>query len=144
MNAVQRAQVLSHAKAFAAIPRADLAVLAEMMRVESFPAGAVVVEAGEAADSVFVVAEGSLSVYLPNSAQRVRELREGDVLGEYGMLDHAVRTATVKADVPSVLLSLDYGRFREYLVRFPDALWVLFESTARRLLEAERRGSSSS
>jgi CRP-like cAMP-binding protein len=139
MNAVQRAHVLSHSRVFAAVPRGDLAVLAEMMRIERFPAGSTVVEAGEAADRVYVVAEGSLSVFVRGSEQSVRQLRMGDVLGEYGMVASAVRTATVKADDEAVCLSLDYERFREYLVRFPEALWVLFEGAAKRLVEAERR-----
>ncbi|MBX3227341.1 MAG: cyclic nucleotide-binding domain-containing protein [Labilithrix sp.] len=141
MNAAQRAEVLAHARVFAQIPRGDLAVLAEMMQTESFLKGNTVVEVGEPADRVYVVASGTLSVYVPGTATRARQLRAGDVLGEYGMVASAARTATVKADEDSVLLSLDYERFHEYLVRFPQALWVLFEGAARRLFEAERRSS---
>jgi len=139
MNAAAREQVLTRSSVFAGVPRADLAMLAELMRTESFDADALVMEAGEPADCVYVVAEGTLSVHLPNSAQRIRTLRAGDVLGEYGILAGSVRTTTVRADEPVVLLSLEYERFQEYLLRFPTALWVLFEDAVRRLLAAERR-----
>ena len=139
MNSAQRAEILAHARVFAKIPRNDLAVLAEMMQTESFLKGNTVVEVGEPADRVYVVASGTLSVWLPGLETRARLLRPGDVLGEYGMVAAAARTATVKADEDSVLLSLDYERFHAYLVRFPDALWVLFEGAAKRLFEAERR-----
>lgn len=138
MNAAARALTLGSSTIFASIPRAELSVLAEMMRTESFPAGSTVVEAGETASCVFVVAAGVLGVFLPGRADPVRQLHVGEVLGEYGMVG-AVRTATVRAEGDATLLSLDYERFRAYLLRFPEALWILFESSSRRLLEAERR-----
>jgi CRP-like cAMP-binding protein len=124
---------------FADVPRGDLAMLAELMRTETFGQGALVMEAGEVAECVYVVAEGGLSVYLSGADDPIRTLRPGDVLGEYGILAGSVRSATVRADEPSVLLSLEYERFREYLLRFPTALWVIFEDAVRRLLAAERR-----
>ncbi|MFO0742297.1 MAG: cyclic nucleotide-binding domain-containing protein [Labilithrix sp.] len=140
MNARGRAQVLAQARVFSQIPRAELAVLAEMMQPESFPKGSTVCEIGEPADRVYVVASGTLSVFLKNGTTPARHLRAGDVLGEYGMVAASARTATVKvADEDAVLLALDYERFRAYLVRFPEALWVLFEGAAKRLFEAERR-----
>jgi CRP-like cAMP-binding protein len=139
LSAAARAQALAGSSVFSGVPYGDLAALAELMRVESFAANAVVMEAGEIADCVYVVAEGSLSVFLAGSVQAVRRLRPGDVVGEYGIIEGSVRTATVRADGDCVLLSLDYERFREYLQRFPMALWVLFEDAVRRLLAAERR-----
>ena len=142
MNSRDRTQTLAGSKTFGTIPRSELEVLGDMMRAESFRAGSVVAEAGEPADCVYVIATGTLSVYLPGGATPMRTLGPGDVLGEYGMLTGAVRTATVKASEDATLLSLDYERFKAYLLRFPEALWALFESAARRLLEAERRKDS--
>ncbi len=140
MNAAERAQVLSRSRVFANVPRSDLAVLAEMMKVERYPASSTVTETGEAADRVYVVASGTVSVYVGHATEPVRTMDEGAVIGEYGMVTSAVRTATVRADATeAVLLSLDYERFREYLLRFPEALWVLFEGAAKRLVEAEQR-----
>jgi CRP-like cAMP-binding protein len=137
MNADAREQVLARSSVFAHVPRDDRAALAELMNTESFSAKSVVMEAGEPADCVYVVAEGTLSVFLPGSTQKIRTLRVGDVLGEYGILAGSVRSTTVHADEPAVLLSLEYDRFREYLLRSPTALWVLFEDAVRRLLAAE-------
>jgi len=139
MNATDRAKVLARSAVFAEVPPAHLAVLAEMMLTETFASGTVVIEAGEPAECVYVVSSGGLSVRLPGRSEVVRQLGQGDVVGEYGMLDAAVRTATVQVDSDAVLLSLDYERFREYLLRFPDALWVLFAGAVRRLAEAETR-----
>lgn len=140
MKATDRARVLMGSPFFSAVPREHLAVLAEMMEVETFGAGSAVIVAGEAADRVYVLADGVLAVTLDDETI-VRRLHAGDVLGEYGMLTNAVRTATVHADVDSTLLSLDYERFRAYLLRFPEALWVFFERAVRRLVEAERRAA---
>jgi len=43
--------VLSQSRVFAALPRSELGVLAEMLRVESFAKDNTVMEAGEAADN---------------------------------------------------------------------------------------------
>jgi CRP-like cAMP-binding protein len=137
LSSAQRASVLSQSRVFAALPRSELGVLAEMMRVESFPKDSTVMEAGEPADCVYVVAEGTLAVSV--GGKHVRELGAGSVLGEYGMVGNAVRTATVVAVSDALLLSIDYERFKDYLLRFPEALWVLFEGAAKRLVEAERR-----
>lgn len=139
LTAAQRIEKLASSRIFGKMPRSELEVLGEMMRTESFRAGSIVAEAGEPADCVFVIADGALSVYLPAATTPMRTLGPGDVLGEYGMVTGAVRSATVKADVDATLLSLDYERFKAYLLRFPEALFVLFESAAKRLLEAERR-----
>lgn len=139
LPAAQRIEKLASSRIFGSIPRSELEVLGEMMRTEAFRAGSVVAEAGEPADCVFVIVDGTLSVYLPGATTPMRTLGPGDVLGEYGMVTGAVRSATVKADVDATLLSLDYERFKAYLLRFPEALFVLFESAAKRLVEAERR-----
>src|SRR5439155_7501276 len=114
-----------------------LYLLAEMLRVERFAAGAVVCEAGEAADSVFVVAEGALAVEV--RGRPARSLVKGDVFGEYGLFAGGVRTARVRADTDAALLSVDYTRFREYLLMFPHAMMALFSAAVTRLIEREAR-----
>lgn len=91
MNAALRTQTRASSRIFSAIPRSELEVLGEMMRTESFGAGSVVAE-GEPADCVFVIAAGTLSVYLHGATTPMRTLGPGDVLGEYGMVTGAVRS----------------------------------------------------
>jgi len=136
---VEKLRILAACPLFSGIPPADLAILAEMMRTESVAAGELLFQAGEHSDSAYVVAAGTLDVFLPNESLPVRALSPGDLLGEYGMLVDLARTATVRASTDAVLLSLDYQRFRAFLLRFPEAMLVLLKTAVRRLVAAESK-----
>jgi CRP-like cAMP-binding protein len=110
-----------------------------MMTTESLRDEEVLFEANDFSESVYVVAEGKLNVLLPPDPRPVRVLEPGDLLGEYGMFSNQARSATVQAAGEAVLLSLDYRRFRTFLLRFPETTLVLLKTTIERLLAAESR-----
>jgi len=135
----EKVRVLSTCPVFAGAPPGDRRVLAEMMGTERLAAGEALFESGDPSDRIYVVASGSLSVVLPGHAQPVRTLGPGDFLGEYGMFTDMARTATLRADAAAVLISLDYPRFRAYLLQFPEAALVLLKEAVRRLIALEAR-----
>lgn len=136
----ERLRIVGACPLFAGISPGELRILAEMMRTEQLRAGETLFQAGEVSDSVYVVAAGTLRVYLPDGSGPVREISAGGLLGEYGMLAAMARTATVRAATDAVLLSLDYPRFRAFLLRFPEATLALLRTAVARLVEAERKG----
>ncbi len=137
LSVAERMQALGKCPAFARVPAGDLSVLAEMVETERLAEGEVLFERGEPSTSVYVLASGALGVWLPGRSEPVRRLGVGDLLGEYGMFSRRGRTATVKAETPAVLLSLDYPRFRAFLVQFPESALVLLEIAVHRLTAAE-------
>jgi CRP-like cAMP-binding protein len=139
----ERLRAVGACPLFAGIPPAEQRILAEMMRTEHLLAGETLFEAGEAADSVYLIVEGTLQVFLPHASRPVRALSAGDLLGEYGLLTRLGRTATVRAATEAILLSLDDQRFRAFLLRFPEATLALLKTTVARLLEAERTAADS-
>jgi CRP-like cAMP-binding protein len=124
---------------FSGVPLAEITVLAEMMRTEYLRTDEILFQAGEFSDSVYVVAAGTLNVFLPNESLPIRTLSPGDLLGEYGLLANLARTATVRASTEAVLLSLDYQRFRAFLLRFPEATLVMLKTAVARLVAAENK-----
>ncbi len=96
LSTQQKAQALGASEVFASIPSPELAVLAEMMRVETLRQGETLFEAGGPSDSVFVVVSGQLSVHVGGRAEAVRALGGGDLLGEYGMFTDRTRTASIR------------------------------------------------
>jgi NTE family protein len=139
----ERLRAVGGCPLFAGIPPAEQRILAEMMRTEQLHAGETLFQAGDPADSVYLIAEGTLQVFLPSAAQPVRALSAGDLLGEYGLLTRLGRTATVRAATEALLLSLDSQRFRAFLLRFPEATLALLKTTVARLMEAERQATDS-
>ena len=141
MDINSRYDALQACALFAKMPPADLQALAETMREESFDDARTVVAEGEAADRVFIVLSGVLDVTVAGAGKPAAELGPGDLFGEYGLFGRGVRTATVVSRGPCVLLTLDYTRFRAFLLMFPEAMLAILDSTVQRLLRLQSPGA---
>ena len=73
-------------------------------------AGEVVVSEGDAADAVYVVLSGTLTVSI--EGEDVREIAAGDWFGDLAVLRRSNRTATVRGSTPAALLAIQAGAFR--------------------------------
>jgi small-conductance mechanosensitive channel/CRP-like cAMP-binding protein len=74
--------------------------LANRSRLVEFEIGAILIQQGEPASSMFVIIEGAARVTIAidtDSAQEVAVLAAGDVVGEMSLMTGATRTATVTA-----------------------------------------------
>jgi|GEM_PF-2555831 len=140
LSVAEKIRVLSICSVFARVPPASLGTLAEMMEMERLDAAEVLFEQGEPPERIYVVASGRLKVFVPGRPEPVRTLGAGELLGEYGMFSEHGRTATVKAEIAAVLLSLDYQRFRTFLLQFPETMLVLLKTAVQRLVESEAKG----
>lgn len=96
--------------------------------VKTFPKNAVLVVEGEPAESLYVVLEGSLMVYVDDEDGKIVELSRvepGQYFGEL-MLGSAVRTASVRTTSPSKLCIVRRPDFENLLRQSPDlALHVI-------------------
>jgi len=136
LNKDEKRESMRRCRLFAKLEPSTLAVLAEVMEEERFAEDEEVCEAGETAERVYLIHGGELSVFLPNAQEPVRQMGAGEVFGEYGLVT-GTRTTTIRAAKDTVMLSMDYERFREFLLRYPTALLEIFKLTVRRLTEAE-------
>jgi CRP-like cAMP-binding protein len=141
MSFDQRLRALHNCAFFSTVPETNLTALAQAMREERFEKGEVICEAGDSGDQVYVVMSGALEVRVPSDEGPARRLAPGDLFGEYGMFDGGLRTATVTCIEPSRLLTLDYARFRAFLLDFPETMFSIFGATVDRLLALERRAA---
>jgi sulfate permease, SulP family len=77
-------------------------------------AGDVIVRAGDAADSMHFILDGRVGVMVPaegGRSTRVRSLGRYTTIGEMGLVSHAPRSATIQAEVASVLYVLTAEQF---------------------------------
>jgi len=135
-----RFQILKSCPVFASVAVEDLRLLAEIARTEQLEANEILFEAGEVAHDIFVVASGTLGVFVPEHEAPASLMQPGDLFGEYAMFYDNVRTTTVRSASAACLLSIDYQRFRAYLMRFPEMTLKLLETAIRRLVTLERMG----
>jgi SulP family sulfate permease len=83
----------------------------ERLEVE---AGRTIVRAGETADSMHFILDGRVGVMIPaehGGTTRVRSLGRYTTIGEMGLVAHTPRSATIQAEVASILYVLSTRQF---------------------------------
>jgi SulP family sulfate permease len=77
-------------------------------------AGETIVRAGDAADSMHFILDGRVGIMIPADPRRttrVRSLGRYTTIGEMGLVSHAPRSATIEAEIASVLYVLNTHQF---------------------------------
>jgi SulP family sulfate permease len=90
-----------------------MALIHHCKRIE-VEAGETIVRAGDAADSMHFILEGRVGIMIPASEHRttrVRSLGRYTTIGEMGLVSRAPRSATIQAEVASILYVLSADRF---------------------------------
>lgn len=105
---------------------------------QTVPAGGVLIQEGRAADAVYVVMDGALSVSVASLGGReVARLLSGEVVGEMSFVDTRPPSATVTAVEDSFVLALPRGPLQarleqvDFAARFYRALAVLLADRLR-------------
>jgi CRP/FNR family cyclic AMP-dependent transcriptional regulator len=94
-----------------------------------------IVLAGEPAEALYLVMEGSLLVYLDDDSGRVAELRRlgpGEYFGEL-MLSGRVRTASVRSLSPAKLCVVRRANFERILSQRPDLAFHVIQTLIERV-----------
>jgi glutaminase len=94
----------------------ELALLSTLVQAESFPANAVICGEGTAADKLYFLASGRVSVSLQLGSKHRRRLSAytaGWAFGESALFARHTRTAEIHADTPVLVYSLDPVRLDE-------------------------------
>lgn len=89
------------------------ALIRRCQRIE-VAAGEVIVQAGDPADSMHFILEGRVGIMIPaedDRTTRVRSLGRYTTIGEMGLVSQAPRSATIQAEVDSVLYVLNTHQF---------------------------------
>jgi len=139
----RRAAVLRKSDVFAEIEDRELDLLATMFERRALKAGEILCKAGEDANHVFVVASGRIAVRngRARNGDALVSVGAGAVIGEYGLVTRdAKRTATLVAQGPADILTLDYPRFRQFVVAYPQCVLAMLGVTVNRLQREVARG----
>jgi len=106
---------------FKTLPRHEVETLAAKLETAQFEAGATIVRQGAPADKFFIIVDGEVEVWREEAggkpSQKVATLKRGQFFGEMAILRDSPRTATVKAAVPTTLLTMDRDVFRKLVAQ---------------------------
>ena len=115
---------LANIRMFELLNEDDRQALAEVVDELTVPAGHTLFQAGDPGDSLFIVREGSIELFIKDTVGQkiVLTLAEsGDMFGELAMLDSGPRTATALALMESEVLVLDRDDLVLLFKRKPEA-----------------------
>jgi len=103
--------------------------------VKRYPAGAVIINEDDVADSLFIILSGRVKVYAANEAGKeviINTHGPGEYVGEVA-LDGGVRSASVVTLEPTTCAVVTGANLREFIVAHPDFALHLIHRLAGRL-----------
>jgi len=122
---------------FAGLDRVVLAKLAAHLHPHPFSSSSTIFRQGEAGDAFYVVATGTVGVYVndeSNAGQaRVRVLHAGEPFGEMALLTNTPRTATIRAETNCEVLRLERSSFLDLVREQPTVALAVAATLSRRL-----------
>ena len=113
--------LLRQVELFQGIDTAELQLIAEEMTEQSYDDGEVLFREGDPGDRLFILLSGAMNVYVERDGKVIsyNRLQAGEFFGEMALIEAVPRSATVRAEAPSVCLTLSREGFLGILQRHP-------------------------
>ena len=149
---MSRSRLLASVPLLRGLPEADRTMLAGRMVERTFKAGERVFDQGDKGHSLFIVASGAVTIFLPagpslaqakpgdESQRRVvlREVVQGEHFGELALFDEQPRSASAEASSPTVLLELSREEFVANVIQSKTAVLSVLSEVAQRLRDTNQ------
>ena len=135
---------LSKIKLFRKLDQRMLNELKHYFKSEFYNMDQKVINAGDFGDCFYVIARGKVEIVImlgDGNEKVVNVLEDGDYFGEIALLKSVPRTATIRAKVPSLILSLKREHFEHIISKVPSLKVEMIEEMEIRLkaLESNRK-----
>jgi len=147
MRSSEVVELLGRVPVFSTLVLSDLERIAELSVPRRFEPGEVVFREGDASDTCYVVREGRARAIREHGDGRTITLASfgpGDFFGELAMFEDELRSATVEAIEPTVVVAVLGPDMRRLMTEHPEISTRLVISLGRRLRETNERLSRQS
>jgi CRP/FNR family transcriptional regulator, cyclic AMP receptor protein len=126
MTQLDKAQAIAQSTLGAELDPDECTSLAGQMGLEEMKRGDMLVREGESRRTLFLLAEGRMSVCAGNSADapRLYQLRVGECAGTRAFLDASERKAMLRADTDGAVLTLEPENFERLVDSHP---WLVYK-----------------
>ena len=129
---------------FRGLPRHEVETLAARLETVRADSGSTIVRQGAPADKFFIIVDGEVEVLREETpgqpARKLASLKAGQFFGEMAILRDSARTATVRALVPTTLLTMDRDVFRGLVAQSLATTEDFDRVIHQRLADLGRRG----
>jgi signal transduction histidine kinase len=126
-----KVKLLKKIQLFSDLHRPSLKKIADLVEETEYQKGHYIFRKGDEGDAVFIIAHGSVSVR--DGDFILSHLKEGDVFGEYALIDNKARSASILAEEPVRLLRLSHHDFSRLMENNKEILHGLLQVFVNRL-----------
>ncbi|HEX4336850.1 MAG TPA: DUF1003 domain-containing protein [Polyangiaceae bacterium] len=133
---MNKPELLRAIQLFEGLAESDLHVLADALGERSARAGEMIFHQGDAATTMFIIAEGHVNIHLPGEHSRrisLKDITRGEYFGELSLFDDMPRSASAVATTDVVLLELSAATLSSYLETRPGAAMAILRVMTQRL-----------
>jgi CRP/FNR family transcriptional regulator, cyclic AMP receptor protein len=140
-----RLRILQEIPIFGGIDADSLAYLVDHAEHVRLGEGETLFEEGDLDNSVYVLEQGRVAIYRSYQGRqyKLRELAEGDCLGEMALLDCKPRSASVRALEPCSAIRISVAQMGQLYAAYPEQHALIYMNLARevcrRLRQADQR-----
>ncbi|MEM1360512.1 MAG: glutaminase A [Pseudomonadota bacterium] len=134
---------LSRIDLFAGLDTDQLHVLERLVHPMQFSAGEKILQKGQDPRLFFIIARGSVSIYLPDESSegtRIGSMGPGQIFGEMGVLEDKPRSADVVADEPVLAYAMSIAMLKDLEDEDPAIPIQIYRNIAREFSSRMRRG----
>ena len=127
----EKLQLLKKVAIFRETEDEVLSALVDVLNAKKVRKGAMVVRKGEPGDRMFIIAKGKFRIH--DGAHVLSRMVDGEVFGEYSLIDDNTRSASVTAEEEGFLLELEKSDFYRLAARNPRILRGVLKVLIRRI-----------
>lgn len=130
------------------IPQLQQVVLQAIRKANSLGADIIQLQEGEhlfhegdQSDAIYILKSGELQVYkkLGNELHELSLINQQQMIGEMALIDHSLRSASIRATTPTQVLKLHLGDVEKYIEEQPFWMRMLVHTLTNRVREANQR-----
>ena len=132
----RRIAVLRNIPLFSDLSDQDLARLVNDWRLKKYDKDEIIFRQGDDSHEMYVVLEGKVRIFRTTPAgdeTSISIFSDNDLIGEFAAIDDQPRSATAKAIMPSVLLTMTRDRFLYHVQSIPNLAIALIKILADKL-----------
>ena len=135
IEANEKITLLRQVEFFQGMDADELQLIAQEMTERSYTDGDVLFREGDPGDRFFLLLSGTMQVYVERHGNIITysQLEAGEFFGEMALIESTPRTATVRAESPSVCLTLSRDNFMDLLQRKPHIVLRMIRDLLPRL-----------
>ena len=124
-------ETLRQVPLFSTLDKKELGMLAKLVKEQSYAAGADIVHTGAGGHGLYIIKEGNVSVI--QNGKTVASMGPGQFFGEISVLDGGPRTADVRAESPTVCLTLISWEVKPLLMENASITYKMLLEMVKRL-----------